>query len=248
VSTNVPYADKATRATGTRVSSAVADRVLNLDARQQEVEQQRQQREVLSHSQPIFDRLHQHLGEDRPEDEDALLSQEGDVDPGILLFESGVQESIDLLDRQVDRLSPTQLLQELQTTADELSDFGRMANLDRFVDLCQSVKNQSQTIDRPQALELTLRAIKVWRKAHSLVLLGRFDKIPDRLPGVPSNIPAQIEVDSALETLHEGFNPSLSGLESLDLSLLQSEILNFEIQAEEDFTFSDDNSRVPATI
>jgi two-component system, chemotaxis family, sensor histidine kinase and response regulator PixL len=190
---------------------------------------------LATHSQPIFDRLRQHLGDLRPEDEDALLSQEGDVDPGILLFESGVQESLDLLDRQVDRLSPARLLQELQTTADELSDFGRMANLDRFVDLCQSVKSQSQTIDRPQILELTLRAIKVWRKAHSLVLLGRFDKIPDRLTGVPSNAPKQLEVNSSLETLPE--------LESLDLSLLQSEILNFDIQTEEDFTFSDDNIR-----
>jgi two-component system, chemotaxis family, sensor histidine kinase and response regulator PixL len=190
---------------------------------------------LATHSQPIFDRLRQHLGDLRPEDEDALLSQEGDVDPGILLFESGVQESLDLLDRQIDRLSPARLLQELQTTADELSDFGRMANLDRFVDLCQSVKSQSQIIDRPQALELTLQAIKVWRKAHSLVLLGRFDKIPDRLTGVPSNAPRQLEVNSSLETIDE--------IESLDLSLLQSEILNFDIQTEEDFTFSDDNIR-----
>ncbi len=189
---------------------------------------------LATQSQPIFDRLHQHLGDLRPEDEDALLSQEGDVDPGILLFESGVQESIDLLDRQFHEVSPAQLLQELQTTADELSDFGRMANLDRFVDLCQSIADRSQTTSESQVLELTRRAIKVWRKAHSLVLLGRFDKIPDRLPGVPNNFLPQLELD-------EGFNPSLSGMESLDLSLLQSEITNLDIQPEEDFTFSDDD-------
>ena len=195
---------------------------------------------LATQSQPIFDRLRQHLGDLRPEDEDALLSQEGDVDPGILLFEGGVNEALDLLDRQFD-LAPAQLLQELQATAEELSDFGRMAKLDRFVDLCQSVKSQSQSISAPQALELTYRAIKVWRKAHSLVLLGRFDKIPDRLPRVPSN-PDQLELDSPLE-IRERFNPS-SGLASLDLSLLQSEIANLDIQTEE----SDDEIQAPLEL
>ncbi|WP_309728577.1 response regulator [Chamaesiphon sp. OTE_75_metabat_556] len=194
-----------------------------------------------THSQPIFDRLRQHLGDLRPEDEDALLSQEGDVDPGILLFESGVNEALDLLNDRFEQLSPVQLLQELQTTAEELSDFGRMANLDRFVDLCQSVTSQSQISSADRANELTRRAIKIWRKAHSLVLLGRFDKIPDRLPAAPSNVPTPIELDPPLEMLDEGFNPSLSGLESLDLLLLQSEIANLDIQSDADFTFSDDD-------
>ena len=196
---------------------------------------------LATQSQPIFDRLREQLGDLRPEDEDALLSQEGDVDPGILLFESGVKEALDLLDRQFEQISSAQLLQELQTTADELSDFGRMANLDRFVDLCQSVTSQSQSRSADRAIELTRNAIKVWRKAHSLVLLGRFDKIPDRLPEVSSNAPTQLELDPPLETLDEQFNPSLSGLESLDLSLLHSEIPDLDIQSEADFTFSDDD-------
>jgi two-component system, chemotaxis family, sensor histidine kinase and response regulator PixL len=196
---------------------------------------------LATNSQPIFDRLRQQLGDLRPEDEDALLSQEGDVDPGILLFESGVQEALDLLDRQFEQLSPIQLLQELQTTADELSDFGRMANLDRFVDLCQSVSSQSQSSSADRASELTRKAIELWRKAHSLVLLGRFDKIPDRLPTLPSNVPAQLELDPPIEPLDEQFNPSLSGLESLDLSLLHSEIADLDIPSDADFTFSDDD-------
>jgi two-component system, chemotaxis family, sensor histidine kinase and response regulator PixL len=196
---------------------------------------------LATHSQPIFDRLRQQLGDLRPEDEDALLSQEGDVDPGILLFESGVNEALDLLSDRIDLLSPAQLLQELQTTADELSDFGRMANLDRFVDLCQSVTSQSQSSSVDRAIEIARSAIKVWRKAHSLVLLGRFNKIPDRLPELSSNFPAQLELDPPQEPLDEQFNPSLSGLESLDLSLLQSEIADLDIRNEADFTFIDDD-------
>jgi two-component system, chemotaxis family, sensor histidine kinase and response regulator PixL len=148
-------------------------------------------------SQPIFDRLRQHLGELCAEDEDALLSQEGDIDPAILLFESGVNEVLDLLDSQLERLSPAQLLQELQVTADELSDFGRMAQLDRFVDLCQSVTNQIRTIDPDLAKQLADKAIKTWRKSHSLVLLGRCDRLPDRLPEL-QNAPEQLELDEHL--------------------------------------------------
>jgi two-component system, chemotaxis family, sensor histidine kinase and response regulator PixL len=196
---------------------------------------------LATQAQPIFDRLREQLGDLRPEDEDALLSQEGEVDPGILLFDSGVKEALDLLDRQFEQLSPVQLLQELQATVDELSDFGRMASLDRFVDLCQSVTSQIQTSSADQANELARSAIKIWRKAHSLVLLGRFDKIPDRLPGMSRNVPVQLELDAQPETLPEGFNPSLSGLESLDLSLLQSEIANLDISSDADFTFSDDD-------
>jgi two-component system, chemotaxis family, sensor histidine kinase and response regulator PixL len=196
---------------------------------------------LTTHAQPTFDQLRQHLGDLRPEDEDTLLSQEGDVDPGILLFESGVKEALDLLDRQFEQLSPIQLLQELQTTAEELSDFGRMANLDRFVDLCQSVTSQSQSSSADRAIELTRSAIKIWRKAHSLVLLGRFDKIPDRLPELSINVPVQLELDSPIEPLDEQFNPALSGLESLDLSLLHSEIADLDIPSDADFTFSDDD-------
>jgi two-component system, chemotaxis family, sensor histidine kinase and response regulator PixL len=191
---------------------------------------------LATKSQPIFDRLQQHLGDLRPEDEDALLSQEGDVDPGILLFESGVNAALDLLESQFEILSPAELFPELQATAAELSDFGRMAKLDRFVDLCQSVKIQARSIDPAQVIELTRQALKLWRKSHSLVLLGRFDKIPDRLIALisaPSNVPDSIELDE-LNLAFSGLE-GLTELDSIDLSLLQSEIADLDFHSEEDF-------------
>ena len=109
--------------------------------------------EFATESQPIFALLRQHLGELRPEDEDALLSQEGDVNPAILLFESGVGEALDFLEEQLARLSSERLLAELVATAEELSEFGRMAKLDRFIALCASVKNQSQNNDLAGAMK-----------------------------------------------------------------------------------------------
>jgi two-component system, chemotaxis family, sensor histidine kinase and response regulator PixL len=197
---------------------------------------------LTSQSQPVFDRLREHLGDLRPEDEDALLSQEGDVDPAILLFESGVKEALDHLDSKFEILSSAQLLQELQMTAEELGDFGRMAKLDRFVDLCQSVTGQSQLVDATQVEPLTRQALKVWRKSHAVVLLGRFEKIPTQIPGLllaePADIPNSFSDFSAFVTDDQDFfNPDLTGLEGLvDLSLFQSEIENIDLQMEQEFS------------
>ncbi len=197
-----------------------------------------------SQSQPIFDRLRQHLGELRPEDEDALLSQEGDIDPAVLLFESGVKEGVDLLESQLAQLSPRQLLQELQVTADELSDFGRMAKLDRFVDLCQSVTSQILSIEPDLAPQLADKAIKAWRKSHSLVLLGRLDGIPDRIPQL-QNTPDKLELDRC--------NPAadmtgITDLQPIDLPELQLELANLDLHTEGEFASSFDAIQPPSEL
>jgi two-component system, chemotaxis family, sensor histidine kinase and response regulator PixL len=170
-------------------------------------DQQIEEAWLTTESRSIFDQLRQHLGDLRPEDEDALLSQEGDVDPALLMLESALKESIDLLDIQLTTISSTKLLESLKSIAVELSDFGRMAKLDQFVDLCQSVKKHSQNIAATQAIQLTHQALKAWRKSHSVVLLGRFDKIPGQIVGIE---PLAIAPDLA-----DQFNPGLWGFEDI---------------------------------
>ncbi len=203
---------------------------------------------LASYSQPIFDQLRQHLGDLRPEDEDTLLSQEGDVDPALLLLESAIKEAIDLLDAQLNELSPTQLLPSLQTTATELGDFGRMAKLDRFIDLCQSVTDQSQHIAPDQVFQLAHQALQAWRKSHSVVLLGRFEKIPTKIAGVsiakshgqsielanfPNPTPDELELFDEDFPEEHCFN---SNMDAFDLSLLQSEITNLDFSSAAEFT------------
>ncbi len=184
--------------------------------------------EFSTQSQPIFDRLRQQLGELRPEDEDALLSQESDVNPAILMFESGVKEALDFLAARLDRLAPGEVLQEVAATAAQLSDFGRMAKLDRFIDLCASVQSQSQITDLAGAMPLARRSLKLWRKSHAVVLLGRFEQIPDRLPTTQAAPPP---VESLTD---DRFNPTLAGMEGIvdlaavDFALLQSEIVDLD--------------------
>ncbi len=189
-------------------------------------------------SQPIFDLLRQQLGELRPEDEDALLSQEGDINPAMLMFESGVKAALDFLASRLDTCSPNQVLPALAATAEELSDFGRMAKLDRFIDLCASVKSQCQHTEIERAKPLAHQAMKIWRKSHAVVLLGRFDKIPDRLPrSIVSSVVQPIVPASDFPT-NDGFNPALTGMEgivdlaAIDLTLLQSEIGDLDSRSE----------------
>ncbi len=180
---------------------------------------------LVIQSQPIFDRLRQQLGDLRPEDEDALLSQEGDADPAMLMLESALKESIDLLSTQSTTLSSDDLLESLRSIAEELTDFGRMAKLEKFVDLCRSVKNHCQNIDSSQAPQLAQQSLKAWRKSHSVVLLGRFEKIPTKIVGFAATISDNLVIDQ--------FNPELSEIdnltESINLALLQSEIANFDL-------------------
>jgi two-component system, chemotaxis family, sensor histidine kinase and response regulator PixL len=187
---------------------------------------------ISKHSQPIFEQLHEQLGDLRPEDEDALLSQEGDVDPAMLMLESALKESIDLLAIQLTTISSTQLLASLQSIAAELTDFGRMAKLEKFVNLCQSVDSHCQNTDSLQAVQLVQQALKAWRKSHSVVLLGRFEKIPTNITGIAATTSASLEFDQ--------FNPQLAGIEglteSIDLSLLQSEMANLDLDNFSEFS------------
>jgi two-component system, chemotaxis family, sensor histidine kinase and response regulator PixL len=180
---------------------------------------------LITQSQPIFDRLRQQLGDLRPEDEDALLSQEGDADPAMLMLESALKDSIDLLVIQLTSLSSPELLESLRSTAAELTDFGRMAKLEQFVELCRSVKNHCQNTDPSQATQLAQQSLKAWRKSHSVVLLGRFEKIPTKISGFATTTSDNLAIDR--------FNPELSGMDDLteliDFAFLQSEIANLDL-------------------
>jgi two-component system, chemotaxis family, sensor histidine kinase and response regulator PixL len=118
------------------------------------------------------------------------------------MLESALQESIDLLSTQLTSLSSHKLLESLQSTAAELTDFGRMAKLEQFVELCRSVKNHCQNTDPSQATQLAQQSLKAWRKSHSVVLLGRFEKIPTKISGFATTISDKQSLTS-LESLPE---------------------------------------------
>ena len=197
--------------------------------------------DVAARSQPIFEQLHQHLGDLEEGDENALLTaQDEDIDPAVLIFEEGVDAVLDRFEEQLSNLNLAQLAQELSTTAKELSAFGQMANLEPFIELCQSIQQQAEELSPEQIESLAQNSLNTWRRSHALVLRGRVEKLPSRLEMVGisepkiSSIPtsehpdarAEHDISSTLEDLNLSagdFDPFLDDFGvSEDLSELQS--------------------------
>ena len=188
--------------------------------------------------QPIFAQLSQRLGELEVADENALLSQDEDVDPAVLIFEEGVDGVLNNFENQLSALGIQELAQELSDTAQELIGFGMMASLNPFVQLCESVQQQVGNLDSDRIQPLAEQALKSWRRSHALVLRGNTEKLPSCLEGYESTDPSLNASETTKlehpEFLPENFDPL--AVDSFDLSDLQSEFeLNPAVEAEADF-------------
>lgn len=170
---------------------------------------------------PVFDQLQTHLGDVTDADENALLSQEDEeADPALLMFEDGVEAVLDRIEGHFGTLPAPQLANELAMTAEELTAFGHMANLEPFIELCQSVQELASQMTQDQIPELSKAALKTWRRSHALVLRRKFEKLPCQLPDFTPILAPSPADDFA------------NALESIDLSSLQADFGNLEMPTE----------------
>ncbi|GAB4524725.1 MAG: hypothetical protein Tsb0014_03450 [Pleurocapsa sp.] len=176
--------------------------------------------DLRDRTQPIFEQLRQHLGDLEAKDEDALMAQEEDVDPALLIFEEGVDTVLERFEAQLEQLGIEELAQELTTTAQELASFGTMAKLEPFIELCQSIQQQAAILSTQEITSLAEQALKTWKRSHALVLRGRIEKLPSSLKDSSSTsqnagIPTAIQPE-ALESWED------NSLEIENLSALKS--------------------------
>ncbi len=199
--------------------------------------------EVREYTQPIFDQLREYLGDLEAADENALLSQDEDFDPAVLIFEEGVEGVLDRFEAQLSELDITELTQVLNSTAQELIGFGNMASLEPFIQLCESIQQQVACISPPEIETLAEQALKTWRRSHALVLRGSIEKLPSNIKGSeldssdPINPSVELENQELLgdSFIEAEFDPLEA--DSLELSGLQSA---FELEtpsAEEEADF-----------
>lgn len=181
---------------------------------------------------PVFDQLQVHLGDVTDEDETALLNgDEDETDPALLMFEDGVEAVLDRIEGYFETLPAPQLAAELAMTAEELVAFGHMANLEPFIQLCQSVQELAPQVIPEQIPELSTTALKTWRRSHALVLRRSFEKLPHQLPDFTPQIAASPEVDFE------------NALDLVDLSALQADFGAIDMPPElpaEAISFADD--------
>ena len=149
---------------------------------------------------PIFDRLHQLLGDPRPEDDAALLSADMGEDMSTLIFETEVEESLQQLELHLANFEPTTLREYLLTTAVELSGLGEILELPAFSSLCQSVIEHLET--NPEQLEeIAQSALQEWRRSQALVLIGQTDVLATSLeltntPSTDFKLPTDISFEA----------------------------------------------------
>ena len=207
--------------------------------------------EVSDRAQPMWERLREHLGDLEAADEDALMAQDEDIDPAILLFDEGVDGVLDRFETQLPDLGIAELAQELASTTEELIGFGNMANLPAFTQLCESIQQQATTLSQSEIAPLADRALKAWRRSHALVLRGRIEKLPSSLEEGSSNIASDFPpvADNVLELgdLQSAFEEAdFDPLEdnALELSGLQSafDLDPSEVVDEAEFDPLEDNA------
>ncbi|MEO1692572.1 MAG: Hpt domain-containing protein, partial [Cyanobacteria bacterium J06631_6] len=131
--------------------------------------------------EPIFNKLQEYLGDLQASDENALLAQDEDVNPALLIFEEGVDEILDRFASQLPHLEITTLADELIATAQELMGFGNMANLESFTQLCKSIRQEASSLSPVDLPPFAEQALKTWRRSHALVIRGSIDKLPTSL-------------------------------------------------------------------
>mgnify|MGYP001791319630 CR=1 FL=1 len=209
---------------------------------------------LASHVDPVFDRLQQQLGELTPKDEARLLSAESDEDLDVVVFTTTVEDYLEEFADSINRFSQSltqreDLRQALIDMASRLAEIGQIAQLKPFVELCRDVQRQGLSAPSWTINELANQTLNTWQRSHSLVMLGRKERLPTRLGPIESlealqsssSTPAKqiaedlseragfSDVEALTELAFTGFGPQLEG-SPVDIDQLQVQLSNIQTQ------------------
>lgn len=130
---------------------------------------------------PIFDELHDRLGDPSPEDASTMLSPEDGQDVIPLLFGTEVEECLQRLESILADSEQPGLHEEVVIMAAELGGLGEMLQLAAFTKLCESVTQQLESVSSSRIPEIARLALQAWRRSQALVLTNQLDNLPTEL-------------------------------------------------------------------
>ncbi|MEO0394606.1 MAG: hybrid sensor histidine kinase/response regulator [Cyanobacteria bacterium P01_A01_bin.137] len=203
------------------------------------------QRWVANDVDPIFAQLNQRLGDLTPDDEARLLSEDNNENLDFVIFTTSVDDTLEEFEQQLPHLSGDDLKQAMMGITSQLSEFGLMAQLDSFVALCQSVQQQCALALPEDIRAIAHQALKTWRRCHSLVLLGRTERLPRELaPLKPdSGLIDLSDAEAALPELLSELPVDLPGLGADEyINQLQDQFAALDIMADMPQELSEDLS------
>ncbi len=129
---------------------------------------------------PIFDELHQRLGDPSPEDITTMLSPEDGQEIVPLLFETEVEECLQHLESLLASHPTNDLKTAVEVMASELAGLGEMLQLPAFIRLCKSVNHYLES-QPDRYLEISQLALQAWRRSQALVLTNQRDRLPTQI-------------------------------------------------------------------
>lgn len=130
---------------------------------------------------PIFDELHDRLGDPTPEDASSMLSPEDGQDVIPLLFGTEVEECLQRLESILADSEQPGLHEEVVIMAAELGGLGEMLQLGAFTKLCESVTQQLEAVSSERIPEIAQLALQAWRRSQALILTNQLDNLPTEI-------------------------------------------------------------------
>jgi two-component system, chemotaxis family, sensor histidine kinase and response regulator PixL len=130
---------------------------------------------------PVFDELHERLGDPNEEDASTILSSEDGQDIIPLLFQTEVETCLERLESMLADNQPESLLEEVSIMAAELGGLGEMLQLEPFSRLCESVAHHLEYADPAHIPIIASAALLSWRRSQALVLTNQLDSLPHEL-------------------------------------------------------------------
>ncbi|MBH8551161.1 hybrid sensor histidine kinase/response regulator [Nostocaceae cyanobacterium CENA357] len=180
---------------------------------------------------PVFDELHDRLGDPTPEDATTMLSPEDGQDIIPLLFETEVEGCLQRLESVLADSAQPCLQEEVAIMAAELGGLGEMLQLTAFTQLCESITRHIEAPPSDRVAEIAQLALQAWRRSQALVLTNQRD-----------NLPTDIELSAAAIVSVSEISPEpLSKAEAI-AQFLATDVAETEIEVEvvaEDMNIAD---------
>jgi two-component system, chemotaxis family, sensor histidine kinase and response regulator PixL len=130
---------------------------------------------------PIFERLHDRLGDVTENDENTILAANEDVDITIVMFTSGVEGALDEFETLRPTLSGEALRQGLLQATNKMLEFGLIGAIEPFILLCTSIQLEASTATVDRISNIADEALELWQRSSALVALSRLEQLPSGL-------------------------------------------------------------------
>jgi two-component system, chemotaxis family, sensor histidine kinase and response regulator PixL len=130
---------------------------------------------------PIFDRLHERLGDVTENDENTILAANEDVDITIVMFTSGVEGALDEFETRRPTLSGEPLRQGLLQATNKMLEFGLIGAIEPFIQLCTAIQIEASTAALDRIGNIADEALELWQRSSALVALSRLEQLPSGL-------------------------------------------------------------------